>query len=88
MPRGNPFMGSRLDSDGKRAKHNDIDRDAWIQGSSAVAVPVEHGGMLRRLTETIASRMGSGPNDNVENVTGVPPIESADFARRTAPAWT
>jgi len=44
--------------------------------------------MLRMLTETIASGMGSRPNDNVQKVTGVQPITFADFARRNAQAWT
>ena len=69
-------------------KHNDIDRDVWIQGSVAAGVPAEYGERLRMLTETIASGMGSRPNDNVQKVTGVPPITFADFARRTAQAWT
>jgi len=47
-----------------------------------------YGEMLRMLTETIASGMGSRPNDNVQKVTGAPPIKFADFARRTAQAWT
>ena len=60
----------------------------WIQGSVAAGVPAEYGEMLRMLTETIASGMGSPPNDNVQKVTGAPPIKFADFARRTAQAWT
>jgi hypothetical protein len=44
-------------------------------------VPAEYGEMLRMLTETIASGMGSRPNDNVQKVTGAPPIKFADFAR-------
>jgi hypothetical protein len=41
-------------------------------------------------TGTIArgSGMGSRPNDNVHRVTGAPPIKFADFAGRTAQAWT
>ena len=72
---------------GQPAKHNDIDRDAWIDGSVAAGVPAEYGEMLRMLTETIASGHGSRPNNDVQNVTGVPPISFADFARRTARAW-
>ena len=64
------------------------DRDVWIQGSVAAGVLAEYGEMLRMLTETIASGMGSRPNDNVEKVSGAPPIKFADFARRTAQAWT
>jgi uncharacterized protein YbjT (DUF2867 family) len=73
---------------GKPVKHNDIDRDVWIQGRVAADVPAEYGEMLRMLTETIASGMGSQPNDNVQKITGAPPITFADFARRTAQAWT
>jgi uncharacterized protein YbjT (DUF2867 family) len=73
---------------GKPVKHNDIDRDVWIQGSLAAGVPAEYGEMLRMLTETIASGMASRPNDNVQKVTGARPIKFADFARRTAQAWT
>ena len=76
------------DVTGKPVKHNDIDRDVWIQGSVAAGVPAEYGEMLRMLTETIASGMGARPNDNVQKVTGAPPIKFADFARRTAQAWT
>jgi hypothetical protein len=47
-------------------------------------VPAEYGEMLRMLTETIAFGGGSRPNDNVEKVTGAPPIKFAHFARRTA----
>src|SRR5258708_1148751 len=72
---------------GQPAKHNDIDRDAWIDGSVAAGVPAEYGQVLRMLTETIASRHGSQPNNHVQNVTGVPPVSFADFARRTAQAW-
>jgi hypothetical protein len=43
--------------------------------------------MLRMLTEAIASGHGTRPNDDVQNVTGVPPISFADCARRNAPAW-
>ena len=70
------------DVTGKPVKHNDIDRDVWIQGSVAAGVPAEYDEKLRMLTETIASGMGSRPNDNVQKVTGAPPIKFADFARR------
>jgi hypothetical protein len=73
---------------GKPVRHHDIDRNVWIQGTVAAGVPVEYGEMLRMLTETIASGMGSRPNDNVEAVTGAPPITFVDFARRAAQAWT
>jgi uncharacterized protein YbjT (DUF2867 family) len=73
---------------GESVKHNDIDRDEWIQGTVAAGVPAEYGEMLRMLTETIASGMGSRPNDTVEAVTGAPPITFTDFARRTVRAWT
>jgi uncharacterized protein YbjT (DUF2867 family) len=76
------------DVTGKPMKHSDIDRDLWIQGVVAAGVPVEYGQMLRILTEAMASGMGSRPNDTVEMVTGVPPTGFADFARRTAQAWT
>jgi nucleoside-diphosphate-sugar epimerase len=72
---------------GRPAKHNDTDRDAWIDGSVAAGVPAEYGERLRMLTETIASGHGSRPNSHVQSVTGVPPISFADFARRTAQAW-
>ena len=72
---------------GQPVKHNDIDRNAWIDASVAAGVPAEYGKMLRMLTETIASGHGSRPNNDVQNVTGVPPISFADFARRTAQAW-
>ena len=68
-------------------KHDDLDRDTWIDGSVAAGVHAEYGEVLRMLTETIASGHGSRPNNDVQSVTGVPPISFADFARRTAQAW-
>jgi uncharacterized protein YbjT (DUF2867 family) len=76
------------DVTGRPTKHNDIDREIWVQDTVAAGVPAEYGQMLRMLTETVASGKGSRPNDSVEKVTGVPPTRFADFARRTAPAWT
>src|ERR1700730_15027322 len=73
---------------GKPVKHDNIDRDVWIQGSVAAGVPAEYGEGLRMLTETIASGLGSRPTDTVQKITRVPPIKFAEFARRTAQAWT
>jgi uncharacterized protein YbjT (DUF2867 family) len=72
---------------GRPVKHREIDRDAWIEGSVAAGVPAEIGEVLRMLTETVAAGHGSRPNDDVENVTGMPPISFVDFAGRTARAW-
>jgi hypothetical protein len=57
------------------------------QGAKIWRIPAAYGEMLRMLTETIASGHGSRPNNDVQNVTGVPPIRFADFARRAAQAW-
>jgi len=75
------------DVTGQPAKHHDIDRQAWIEGTVAAGVPAEYGETLRRLTEVIAAGHGSRPNTDVQTVTGVPPASFADFARRTAYAW-
>ena len=72
---------------GRPAKHDNVDRNAWIDGTVAAGVPAEYGEVLRMLTETIASGHGSRPNNDVQNATGVPPISFAEFARRTAQAW-
>jgi uncharacterized protein YbjT (DUF2867 family) len=72
---------------GRPATHNDIDRNAWIDGTVATGVPAEYGEMLRTLTETIASGHGSRPTNDVRSVTGRPPTSFADFARRAAQAW-
>jgi uncharacterized protein YbjT (DUF2867 family) len=79
--------GVIADAIGHPVKHNDIERDAWIDGTVAAGVPAEYGEVLRMLTETIASGHGSRPNNDVQNVTGRPPITFGDFARRTAQAW-
>jgi uncharacterized protein YbjT (DUF2867 family) len=76
------------DITGKPMKHHDIDREMWIQASVAAGVPAEYAETLRNLTETIATGKGSPPNDNVEKITGAPPTKFADFARRTAQAWS
>jgi hypothetical protein len=75
------------DVTGMPMKHNDIDRDLWIEGAVAAGVPADYGETLRMLTETVAAGNGSRPNDNVERVTGSAPVTFADFARRTAQAW-
>jgi uncharacterized protein YbjT (DUF2867 family) len=72
---------------GKAVRHNDIDPELWIQGAVATGVPAEYAEMLRMLTRTIASGMGSRPNDNVQKITGAPPTSFVEFARRTAQAW-
>jgi uncharacterized protein YbjT (DUF2867 family) len=73
---------------GRPVRHVDIDRLSWVDSVIASGVPAEYGEMLQMLTETIASGRGSQPNDDVEQVTGAPPRNFTDFARRTAAAWT
>ncbi len=73
---------------GRLVSHVDINREAWVEGMLALGVPAEYGQMLRFLTETVASGAGSTPNTDVERVTGNPPRSFADFARRSAAAWT
>jgi uncharacterized protein YbjT (DUF2867 family) len=73
---------------GRAVRHVDIDRLRWLEGMIASGVPAEYGEMLEILTETIASGRGSQPNGDVEKVTGAPPGNFTDFARRTAAAWT
>ena len=76
------------DVTGQPARHYDIDRKAWIDGTVAAGVPAEYGEVLRLLTETVASGHGARPNNDVQDVTGVPPVSFASFARRTTRAWT
>jgi uncharacterized protein YbjT (DUF2867 family) len=73
---------------GRAVRHVDIDRPSWLDGVMASGVPAEYGEMLQDLTETVASGRGSRPNGDVEKVTGTPPTDFADFATRTAAAWT
>jgi uncharacterized protein YbjT (DUF2867 family) len=73
---------------GRAVRHVDIDRRSWVESVIASGVPAEYGEMLQILTETIASGRGSRPNCDVETVTGAPPGNFTDFARRTAAAWT
>ncbi|MEU0506267.1 NAD(P)H-binding protein [Nocardia sp. NPDC005998] len=66
----------------------DIDRDEWIAAAIAGGIPAEYAPVLRMLTETIASGHGAQPTGDVEKVTGKAPTSFADFAHRTAAAWT
>jgi uncharacterized protein YbjT (DUF2867 family) len=76
------------DVTGRPVTHNDIDAEAWIRGAIAAGfVPADYAVMLRWLTGTISSGHGSRPNDDVEKVTGRPPVTFWDFARRNARAW-
>jgi uncharacterized protein YbjT (DUF2867 family) len=72
---------------GRPVRHVDIDRHSWVGGVIASGVPAEYGEILQMLTETIASGRGSRPNDDIEKVTGAPPRNFTDFARRAAAAW-
>jgi uncharacterized protein YbjT (DUF2867 family) len=72
---------------GQSVKHNDIDRETWIQASVSAGVPADYADMLRLLTETIASGRGARPTGDVESVTGAPPTSFADFVRRSARHW-
>jgi hypothetical protein len=74
---------------GEPVSHNDIDADTWIGGAIETGlVPADYAVMLRWLTGTIISGTGSRPNDDIEKVTGRPPVTFQDFARRIAYAWT
>jgi uncharacterized protein YbjT (DUF2867 family) len=72
---------------GRPIAHHDIDREEWIAGSAAAGIPADYAMVLRGLTETIAAGHGARPSDDVENVTGLPPITFAEFARRSTLAW-
>jgi uncharacterized protein YbjT (DUF2867 family) len=76
------------DVSGQAIDYADVDRDEWVAGAVAGGVPAGYGAVLRMLTETIASGHGSRPNSDVERATGAAPVSFADFARRTAAAWT
>ena len=75
------------DVSGQAVDYADIDRGEWAAAAVAGGVPAEYGAVLRMLTETIASGLGSRPNSVVEKATGAPPASFADFARCTAAAW-
>ncbi|HEX4246336.1 MAG TPA: hypothetical protein VH008_00605, partial [Pseudonocardia sp.] len=73
---------------GRTVTHHDVDRDQWIAAGVAAGIPAPYGEVLRTLTETVAAGLGSRPNDDIQQVTGTAPTSFADFARRTARAWT
>jgi uncharacterized protein YbjT (DUF2867 family) len=72
---------------GRTIAYRDTDRDEWVGAMVRSGVPAEYGEVLRTLTETMASGLGSQPNGDVLAATGAAPISFADFASRTAPAW-
>jgi uncharacterized protein YbjT (DUF2867 family) len=76
------------DVSGQAVDYTDIDREEWITSAVAGGIPAEYGTVLTVLTETIASGHGSRPSNDIEKTTGAPPTNFADFARRTAAAWT
>jgi uncharacterized protein YbjT (DUF2867 family) len=76
------------DVSGQAVDYTDIDRDEWVAAVVAGGVPADYGTVLSVLTETIASGHGSRPNSDVKKATGAVPASFADFARRTAAAWT
>lgn len=72
---------------GRTIVYRDTDRDEWVEAMVGSGVPAEYGEVLRTLTETIASGLGSRPNGDVLAATGAAPIGFAEFASETAPAW-
>ena len=72
---------------GRTITYRDADREEWIAAMVASGLPAEYAQVLRPLTATVASGNGARPNGDVLEVTGTPPVEFADFAARTAPAW-
>ncbi|MDT5182080.1 MAG: hypothetical protein QOI29_238 [Mycobacterium sp.] len=73
---------------GRPVRYNDIDQEAWISGALGAGVPADYAVMLRWLTGAIITGNGSTLNDDVEQVTGRPPITFRGFAERNAHAWT
>jgi hypothetical protein len=71
----------------RASNHHHASPSSWWT-IAAGFVPADYAVMLRWLTGTIISGNGSRPNDDIEKVTGRPPITFQDFARRNAPAWT
>ncbi|HVW46424.1 MAG TPA: NmrA family NAD(P)-binding protein [Solirubrobacterales bacterium] len=69
-------------------RHVSPDRDAWLAGVIVTGVPEAYGQVLEMLTKTVAVGNGARPNGDVEAVTGVAPRSFAEFAARTASAWT
>src|SRR5258708_7423774 len=58
---------------GQSVKHNDIDRETWIQASVSAGVPADYADMLRLLTETIAPARGARPTGCLDRRTAPPP---------------
>lgn len=72
---------------GRKIVYRDIDRSAWVNAMIQAGVPAEYGEVLRTLTETIATGLGSRSNDDVFAATGAPATSFADFAVKTDKAW-
>ena len=68
---------------GRKITYRDIDRSEWISAMTQAGVPTEYGEVLRSLTETVASGLGSRPNDDVLFATDVAPTRFEDFAAKT-----
>jgi uncharacterized protein YbjT (DUF2867 family) len=68
---------------GEPTKHNDIDREPYIQAGIDAGANADFVTTIRFLTETVAAGRGSRPTHDVERVTGRPPTAFADFIRRS-----
>jgi uncharacterized protein YbjT (DUF2867 family) len=73
---------------GRKIAYRDTDRNEWVDAMIRAGVPSDYGAVLRSLTEAIASGHGSRPNGDVLAVTGVAPMPYAEFAVKTAAAWS
>jgi uncharacterized protein YbjT (DUF2867 family) len=73
---------------GRTITYRDTDREQWIAAMVSTGIPAEYAAVLRPLTATVASGNGARPNSDVFDVTGAAPVTFAEFAARTAPAWT
>ncbi|MDR3390577.1 MAG: NAD(P)H-binding protein [Sulfuriferula sp.] len=72
---------------GRKITYRDMDRQAWIDAMTGAGVPAVYGEVLRTLTETVASGLGSRPNNDVFIATGVAPTSFEEFAAKTVAAW-
>ncbi|MDR3409675.1 MAG: NmrA family NAD(P)-binding protein [Formivibrio sp.] len=72
---------------GRKITYRDIDRNEWINAMTLAGVPAEYSEVLRTLTGTVASGLGSRPNDDVLEATGAAPTRFTEFAAMAAPAW-
>ena len=65
---------------GRPVTHDNLPRDAWVEGLVGGGLPADYAELLGMLTARLEAGVGSGTTDDIERVTGHPARSFDDYA--------